>query len=414
MSRPVWIAAKALRPPAICLILLLAVFAPAAASPSSAQTPASATIPGPDNTLEVPFNGTYWQTMPNFTWASCDVSKNTRRAIDLAVAQWTFASANQGIPIKFSELPCTNGNSKAQITIFEASATDLPGAPDRDVFGLTEAMDARNKICGIDVPSPCIAVGASIFLFTDNWEVNALTYAQAAKTIAHEMGHAVGLGHAHFCNFDSIMAQSCEPLLTGLGQDDVQTIDTLVDVVRTYFNLPALHAQPLVQPPSQQSPSGASVTYRSGYNLVAGPRGTVFTGASSPLFTFLPGDADYRSMPASQPSFDSYGYWAYFTRDTTVQLNGSGAQFFSAIANPGQWFLVGDESGSAPMRVVVGAQTVYLYDAATGQYKTSDTIPVGQGAWVRAGRDGFIAVASTALSKDQVNCYLNLGSPTSC
>jgi hypothetical protein len=119
-------------------------------------------------------------------------------------------------------------------------------------------------------------------------------------------------------------------------------------------------------------------------------------------------------MPASQPSFDSYGYWAYFTRDTTVQLNGSGAQFFSAIANPGQWFLVGDESGSAPMRVVVGAQTVYLYDAATGQYKTSDTIPVGQGAWVRAGRDGFIAVASTALSKDQVNCYLNLGSPTSC
>lgn len=410
MFRPVWLRPNALRALAVFAVLLAVLLPSATASPLSAQMPSPAATPGPDNSLEVPFNGTYWPSMPNFTWASCDVSKNTRRAIDLAVAQWAYANANQGIPIKFSELPCTNGNSKAQITIFEASATDLPGTPDRDVFGLTEAMDGRNKICGIDVPAPCVAVSASIFLFTDNWEVNALTYAQAAKTIAHEMGHAVGLGHAHFCNFDSIMAQSCEPLFTGLGPDDVQTADTLVDVVRTYFNLPAVHALP----PSQASTPGASVTYHTGYNLVAGPRGTIFTGASNPLFTFLPGDTDYRSIPVSQPSFDSYGYWAYFSRDTTVQLNGSGAPFFSAIASPGQWFMVGNESTTSSMRVLVGSQTVYIYDAASAQYKLSDNIPVGQAAWVRAGRDGFIAVAATSLTRDQDNCYLNLGSPSSC
>src|SRR6266567_4463103 len=123
-----------------------------AALPAEAQTPPASLGGAPDTTLQVPFNGTFWATMPNFTWAACDVSKNTRKAIDLAVGQWNYAASNQGIPVKFSELPCTNGSSKAQIRIFEAEATDLPGTPDRDVFGLTEAMDARNRICGIDVP----------------------------------------------------------------------------------------------------------------------------------------------------------------------------------------------------------------------------------------------------------------------
>jgi Matrixin len=410
MFRRVWSRRRALRALTVFFLFTFGVFSSTALSPLQAQSSSTQPAVSPDTTLEVPFNGTYWQSMPNLTWASCDVSKNTRRAIDLAVAQWAYANASQGIPIKFTEMPCTNGNTKAQISIFEASATDLPGTPDRDVFGLTEAVDARNRICGLDAPSPCVAVNANIYLFTDNWEVNQLTYAQAAKTVAHELGHAVGLGHAHFCNFDSIMAQSCEPIFTGLGQDDVQAIDTLVDVVRGYFSLPAIHAQPSAPANTQSS----SVTYHAGYNLVAGPRGTAFAGASGPVFTYLPGDSDYRSIPSSQPSYDSYGYWAYFPRDTTVQLSGDGAPFYSAIASPGQWFLIGNESGSSPMRVVAGATTVYIYDPVSGQYKTSDTIPVGQGAWVSAGRDGFIAVASTALTKTQVNCYLNLGSPGSC
>src|SRR6476469_5254422 len=59
---------------------------------------------GPDAILQVPWNGTYWQSMPNFTWAACDVSRNTRRAIDIAIGQWSYAGANQGIPIRLSEV----------------------------------------------------------------------------------------------------------------------------------------------------------------------------------------------------------------------------------------------------------------------------------------------------------------------
>jgi hypothetical protein len=391
-------------------VILAALTWALAAAPARAQTPAAGSANAPDTTLEVPFNGTYWQTMPNFTWAACDVSKNTRKAIDLAIGQWTYAAANQGMPIRLTEVPCTSGNSRAQIKIFEASASDLPGTPDRDVFGLTEAMDAKNKGCGVDVTGPCVALSASVFLFTDNWEVNGLTYAQAAKTIAHELGHAIGLGHAHFCNFDSIMAQSCEPLLSGLGPDDVQSIDALVDVVRTYFNLPLIRAQPQSPVPTLSN----SILYHTGYNLVSGPRGTSFGAAAGPLYTMVPGDTSYRSIPAGQPTYDALGYWAYFAQDTTVQLSGSGSPFYSAIAPPGQWFLIGNESGTSPMRVVVGAQSVFLYDAPSGQYKASDTIPAGQAAWVRVGKDGFVAVAATSLTRDQVNCYLNLGSPTSC
>jgi hypothetical protein len=365
---------------------------------------------GPDAMLEVPWNGTYWQTMPNFTWAACDVSRNTRKAIDIAIGQWNYANTNQGVPIRFTEQPCSNGNTTAQIRIFEASSSDLPGGPDQDVFGLTLAKDARSRNCGIEAPTPCVAQSASVYLFTDNWEVNDLTYAQAAKTIAHEVGHAIGLGHAHFCNFDSIMAQSCEPIFPGLGVDDIQSVDALVDTVRTYFNQPPIHAQP----PAASNGAGTSVTYRAGYNLVAGPRGTSFASAASPLFTYLPGDSSYRSIPSSQTAYDSYGYWAYFPQDTTVQLAPSGAPLFTAITDPGQWFLVGNQSGTTAMHVVFGAQSVYLYDAQSKQYRTSDTIPVGQAAWIRADRNGFVAVATTSVTRDQIACYLNLGNPSSC
>src|SRR5438105_11166056 len=54
--------------------------------------------PGPDSPLEVPWNGTLWQSMPSFTWAACDISAHTREVIDRAFGEWAYAASNQGIP----------------------------------------------------------------------------------------------------------------------------------------------------------------------------------------------------------------------------------------------------------------------------------------------------------------------------
>jgi len=386
-----------------------------ASGPPLSQVTAAAQQDASGNQFEVPWNGTLWQTMPNFSWAACGVTDHTRTVVNVALGQWSYAASNQGIPIQFTELPCTSGTSLAQIRIFEASSTDLSlgGNPDVDVFGLTLALDANNQRCAIDVPPPCVAQSAKVYLFTDNWEQSGLTYAQAAKTVAHELGHAIGLGHAHFCNFESVMAQDCEPVLPGLGADDVQSIDALVDYVRTYFNEPPLNAQPVVATAPDPAPPATTVTYHAGYNLVSGPRGTLFKDASGPLYSMLSGDSAYRSIPATQAAYDGYGYWAYFTQDETVQLKGGGSPFYSAVVAPHKWFLLGSDVSSGPMRVL-GADAVYEYDTPNAQYRTSTTLEPGQGAWVLPDKNGLIAVASTSLTRDQVRCYLNLGSPASC
>jgi hypothetical protein len=158
---------------------------------------------------------------------------------------------------------------------------------------------------------------------------------------------------------------------------------------------------------------GASVIYRAGYNLVAGPRGTALTSARNALYTLLPDDTTYRTMSTSQPIYAGFGYWAYFPQDVTVPLNGVGRSFYSILGTPGMWFMLGNESGTTTMRVA-GAQSVFVYDTPSGQYRATDTIPVGQGAWVKPDKDGLIAVYATSLSADQVRCYLDLGNPTSC
>ncbi len=367
----------------------------------------------PDATLGVPWENVLWSTMPNFTWAACDLSANTRKVVDLALGQWSYAAANQGIPVHFSELPCNNGNTQAQIAVIEASSAELASAglpPDVDVFGLTLTRDASGRICMVDVTGPCVARTTHIYLFSDNWQNDGLTNGQAAKTAAHEFGHAIGLAHARYCTFDSVMAQDCEPILKGLGPDDVQSIDVLVDYDLAYFGKQPLHDK-AVEPAA--SGTGATVTYKAGWNLVAGPRGTVFNGAAGSLYTYLPTSTSYEAFPAVAPSYDAYGYWAYFPQDTTVQLAGTANSFFSADGDPGQWFLIGNENGTMPMQVL-GSAAVETYNPQTGKYEQATALQPGQAAWVKVGEHGQVAAYAATLSHSQITCFLDLGSPATC
>lgn len=371
------------------------------------DSPAAPAGSFPDAAFNVPWEGVVWPTLPNFTWAACNVDGNSRQAIDIAIGQWSYAAANQGLPIQLTEVGC---DSNPQIAIVDSATGPVAASlSDHGALGATEVFDAQQQSCDVSSGNPCMADTALIALFPSNWVQFGLTYAQAAKTVAHEIGHAVGLGHAHFCNFETVMPQNCEPILRGLGPDDIQSLDALVDYDRAYFNQPAIGAVPQNPAPA----GGMQVTYHAGWNLVAGPRGTSFAAASGPLETLVAGDTGYRSVPAADPSVGGFGYWAYFPKDTTVQLTGAGEPFDTALAPPGQWFLIGNDSGRSPMQIY-GAAAALAFDPQSGKYTEVGTLQPGQAAWVMADSNGEVGVGLASLTADQVNCYVNLGAPGSC
>lgn len=373
----------------------------------SAQAAPAAVRAAPDAGFNVPWEGVVWRSMPDVTWAACQVSSSTMQVISMAVGQWNYAAAHQGSPVHLQQVAC---NPSAQILITEAPASSFSGgAIDPSTLGATVVLDANGNVCDPTSGQICVAQQALTVLFTDNWQTQGLTDRQAAKTVAHEIGHGVGLGHAHYCNFNSLMAQNCEPLLPGLGADDIQSLDALVPFNRSYFGLSPV----AIEPQTAATPAGTSVTYPAGWNLVAGPRATGFSGAANPIYTLLDGDPGYRVLPASTPAESGFGYWAYFRQATTVRLSGAGGPFYSAPAQPGDWFMIGNDNATTPMRVLNASQ-VLVYDPQSASYKASDILQPGQGAWVEAGTGGEVDVALTSLSNAQVNCYLSLGDPSTC
>lgn len=138
-------------------------------------------------------------------------------------------------------------------------------------------------------------------------------------------------------------------------------------------------------------PTAGVALYHAGWNLVAGPAGTRFTGARGSLYTLQPGDSDYRTLNASGPIAAGAGYWAYFTADTTVTLGPDGPQSASVQVPPGQFAMIGNPSASRAV-TVSGADVVYTFDPTQNSYVTTTTLQPGQGAWVLSANGGTVAL----------------------
>jgi hypothetical protein len=133
--------------------------------------------------------------------------------------------------------------------------------------------------------------------------------------------------------------------------------------------------------------TGGSVTYHAGWNLVAGPAGTIFTGVSGPIYTLQAEDGQYESLAAGGPAQAGLGYWAYFDQDTSVTLAPDGAQSASVPLPAGQYVMIGNPSGTHAV-TVSGADGVLVYDPVRGQYTQATTLQPGQGAWAISATGG--------------------------
>jgi len=83
------------------------------------------------------------------------------------------------------------------------------------------------------------------------------------------------------------------------------------------------------------APQGLALSFRAGWNLVAGPAGTIITGNEGPLYTSQRGDTAYEVVSSGTPFGAGLGYWAYFTTATTNSIPLTGGESLTAVLPAG-------------------------------------------------------------------------------
>ena len=149
-------------------------------------------------------------------------------------------------------------------------------------------------------------------------------------------------------------------------------------------------------PTPTATPGCATVSYAAGYNLVAGPAGTVLSGALGSLFSFQASDTTYETLPVSMALMPPEGYWAFFGSATTVSLPCVTGTSVTVTLPANHFIMVGNPFDRAA--TVSGAQVVDTFNPTTSAYTTSTgtvTLGTGQGAWVFSSAGGTLTITST-------------------
>jgi hypothetical protein len=134
--------------------------------------------------------------------------------------------------------------------------------------------------------------------------------------------------------------------------------------------------------------SAISITYPTGWNLVAAPTGTTMTGATPPLYTWQSGDVAY--VP-SNTTTTGYGHWAYFPAPSTVNIPITSPTVITKALQPNQYVMIGNSGTTSA--TVTGADVIYVYNPTSG-YQTTNVLQPGQGAWALSFAGGNVTITS--------------------
>ena len=98
-------------------------------------------------------------------------------------------------------------------------------------------FDGGNAVVAVTVPNSFSGkkIKGAVILINDNANIanegfRALSHSDRIGVIAHEIGHAIGLGHAQEENTDALMYYKVVDLRSSLGQDDIDGVTYLYPV----------------------------------------------------------------------------------------------------------------------------------------------------------------------------------------
>jgi len=159
----------------------------------------------------------------------------------------------------------------------------------------------------------------------------------------------------------------------------------------------AAAASPVTTAAVSPAPTGTSVTYQTGWNLVAGLPGVALSNVAAGPLAFQPAQDSYQSVDPSQ-AVSGQGYWVNFSAPTTVNVAATGTQPAPVPIPAGSFVLLGDSGGSA--LTVSGADAVWTYSPTSGSYTQTTTLLPGQAGWAysTAGATASFSITGAATS----------------